>query len=292
MSHRFLLCLALVACGTEGTSDIGADVQDQTASETLPLREVSGLAGHDGRFVAVGDRSTKVVTFRLDGRTLRDVKEHKPLDSAGNSGSQFEAVAFDGKGNAVVLSEAGDVFVLDGDFDHLREHTKLDWQSVNPLVDGRVDINSLGEGVIVISKDHLLVALEKSPSAIVEFGPKDDDPRGYSSGDRSSSEFDPPKELVALKAWKVEDEHAPDLSELTIGPDGALWGLSQQGNAIVRFEGTLKPSEERATVKEHVKLPSKIEGAEGLAFDGKRPIVARDRSSNDSKNVYILDPIQ
>lgn len=283
--------LACAACGIAGSDGEATDSQDQTSSESLPLREISGVATRDGRFVAVGDRSSKLISFRIDGSKVKDVEEHDPLDASGNSGSQFEAVAFDGKGNVVVLSESGDVFVLDEDLDDKRDDTKLDWQSVNSLVDGRVDINSLGEGVVVISKDHLLVALEKSPTAIVEFGPKGDNPKGFSSGDRNSSEFSPPKELVALKAWKVEDDHAPDLSELTIGPDGALWGLSQQSNEIVRFEGTLKPSEERASVKDHVKLPSKIKGAEGLAFDGKRPIVARDRSSDDSTNLYILDAL-
>jgi uncharacterized protein YjiK len=283
--------LACAACGTSGSDGEATDTQDQTSSESLPLREISGLASRDGRFVAVGDRSSKLLSFELDGSKVKDVKEHSPLDAAGNSGSQLEAVAFDGKGNIVALSESGDVFVIDEDGEHERDKTTLDWQSVNSLVDGRVDINSLGEGVIVLSKDHLLVALEKSPTAIVEFGPKGDDPRGYSSGDRNTSEFDPPKELVALKAWKVDDDHAPDLSELTIGPDGALWGLSQQSNEIVRFEGTLKPSEERASVKDHVSLPSKIKGAEGLTFDGKRPIIARDRSSNDSTNLYILEAL-
>ena len=45
-------------------------------------------------------------------------------------------------------------------------------------------------------------------------------------------------------------------------------------------------------MKDHFKLPSKIDGAEGLCFDGKRPIVARDRSSNDSTNLYILEALQ
>jgi hypothetical protein len=60
----------------------------------------------------------------------------------------------------------------------------------------------------------------------------------------------------------------------------------------VRFEGTLKPSEKRASVKNHTKLSSRIQGAEGLAFDGTRPVVARDRASRDSTNLYILDSVR
>ena len=224
-----------------------------------------------------------------DGK-LSGVAEHTPLPEAGSGGSQYEAVAFDGKGNVVVMAETGAIAVLDADCAKVIASSTIDWTSANPLVDGQVEDNSLGEGLVVLDETHVLVALEKRPSAIVELGPKGDAPRGFSPGARASSAFSPPSELVALAAWKVDDAHAPDLSELTIGPDGALWALSQQGNTIVRFERTLRPGEARARVTDHVNLPSDLEGVEGLAFDGDRPVVARDRSAT-KKNVFVLDPI-
>jgi uncharacterized protein YjiK len=287
---RTALLVLCAACGGSGADAIGGDSQDQTAGETLPLREVSGLAMRDGRFVAVGDRSSTVVTFALKDGKLAGVAEHTPLPEAGSGGSQYEAVAFDGKGNVVVMAETGAIAVLDADCAKVIASSTIDWTSANPLVDGRVEDNSLGEGLVVLDETHVLVALEKRPSAIVELGPKGDAPRGFSPGARASSAFSPPSELVALAAWKVDDAHAPDLSELTIGPDGALWALSQQGNTIVRFERTLRPGEARARVTDHVNLPSDLEGVEGLAFDGDRPVVARDRSAT-KKNVFVLDPI-
>lgn len=284
------VAVASAACGGASSDPIGEGTQDQRAGETLPLREVSGLAVHDHRFVAVGDRSSNVVTFRLDGGKLADVATHTPLPKPGSSGSQYEAVAFDGAGNVVVLSEKGKVAVLDAECEHEVASSEIDWMSVNPLVDGRVELNSLGEGIVVIDATHALVAIEKSPSAIVELGPRGDAPRGYAPGSKKAVAFAPPAELVALAAWRIDDANVPDLSELTIGPDGALWGLSQQGKTIVRFERTLRPDEERASVKDHLRIPPEIDGAEGLAFDGATPIVARDRSAT-KKNLFVLDPI-
>ncbi len=279
-----------VACGSGPSDEIGTGTEDQTAGGTLPLLEVSGLAVRDHRFVAVGDRSSQVVTFRLKDGKLDDVVTHTPLPKAGDGGSQYEAVAFDGKGNVVVMSETGKLAVLDADCEKEIASSEIDWTSADPLVDGHVEQNSLGEGMVILDASHVLVALEKSPSAIVEFGPRGDAPRGYDPTAPRTAAFAPPAELVALAAWKVEDDAAPDLSELTIGPDGALWSISQQGKTILRFERTLRPFEERASVKAHVPIPGDLEGAEGLAFDGDTPVVARDRSST-KKNVFVLAPI-
>jgi uncharacterized protein YjiK len=282
--------VALVAC-SGANDDVAADTQDQTSAQSLPLREVSGLANHDGTFVAIGDRSSTVVTFRWKNDAISDVQKHTPLPRAGGSGSQYEAVTFDGAGNVVVLSETGKILALSSDLAKETAEAELDWISVNPLVDGHVNVNSLGEGLVVLDATHVLVALEKSPTAIVEFGPSGEEPTGFIAGTARKAAFAPPSKLVALKAWRVDDANAPDLSELTIGPDGALWALSQQGNTLLRFEKNLRPDEDRASVKEHRRLPSEIVGAEGLTFDGTRPLVARDRSSDSKKNLYALDPI-
>jgi len=294
MLRRAACLVIVIACGACGAdaSDAGSASQDSTSTETLPLHEVSGLVNAGDHFVAIGDRTTRVITFRLDGDKVVGVEKHDPLPRASSeTGSQFEAVTIDGKGHVVVLSETGKVIVLDSKCETVLSKSSMDWQSVNSLVDGRIEVNSLGEGAVVLSKDHLLVALEKHPTALVEFGPSGSDPIGFIAGTKLTASFSPPDDLVALHVWKVDDNDAPDISELTVGPDGALWALTQQGNGILRFERNLHPTEEKASVKDHHDLPDKIKGAEGLAFDGMNPVVARDRSA-ESKNVFILDPIQ
>jgi uncharacterized protein YjiK len=291
MRLRFVALTALflgcASSGSDATQDDAALKEQSNA--TLPLREVSGLAGRAGHFVAVGDRSSTVVTFRMHNGDITDAVKHNALPEAGKNGSQYEAVTYDAKGNIVVLSERGEIIVLAANADFEESTSELDWDSVNAFVDGHVNSNSLGEGLVVLSNSHILVALEKSPSALVEFGPKGDAAIGF-PGSTSTAAFAPGKTLVALTAWKVEDKDAADLSEISVGPDGALWALSQQSEKIVRFERTLRPSEERASVKASYSLPSSIVGAEGLVFDGNKPMVARDRSAK-SKNLFVLDPI-
>ncbi|HVH44770.1 MAG TPA: SdiA-regulated domain-containing protein [Labilithrix sp.] len=284
------LVLAFVGCAPSDQG-LGQESEDQRSGATLPLREVSGLAVKGQRFVAVGDRSSTVVTFRLAGGAPADVRAHAPLPKAGRKGSQYEAVSFDGAGNVVVLSERGELFTLSADLEREEASSQLDWDSASERLGARLDDNSLGEGLVVLEGGHVLVALEKNPSAIVEFGPSGEAATGYAPGSVSTNAVSLPPTLVALAAWKIEDRHAPDVSELTVGPDGALWALSQQAKTLVRFERVLRPDESRASVKEHVALPSQFEGAEGLAFDGSRPVVARDRSATSKSNLYVLDPI-
>jgi uncharacterized protein YjiK len=284
-----------VGCASSGNGTEADDsARVDAANGTLPIREVSGLAGRAGRYFAIGDRSSTVVTFRLGGDagvTLTDVVKHNPAPAPGKKGSQYEAVTLDGKGNVVVLSELGEVIVLGADCDRETASTQLDWSSVNPLVHGHVDDNSLGEGMVILSSGHILVALEKSPTALIEFGPAGEAALGFpTSSAVLGAAFAPAEQLVALHAWEIDDSHLPDLSEISVGPDGALWGLSQEGGNIVRFERTLGPDEARASVKDHYALPSEIVGAEGLVFEGTRPVVARDRSAK-SKNLFILDAL-
>lgn len=286
-----LLALAILGAACASTSDDAAVDSQDLRGATIPLREVSGLARRGDTFVAIGDRSTALVTFQLDGSKLANVVTHRPLPKAGADGSQFEAVAFDGRGGVVALAETGNLTILDEACENVVGSTDLDWKTAEEMLGVDLDANSLGEGLVVLDASHVLVALEKSPSALVEFGPAGDAPRGFvPDAMAAETAFEPPAKLVALASFRIEDSATPDLSEITVGPDGALWGLSQQGKAIVRFERTLKPTESRATVKRVVPIPGSLVGAEGLSFAGDRPVVARDRSA-EKQNLFVLDPI-
>lgn len=287
-----VLVLAAAACGTvEG--DVGGAGQAQREGGVIPLKEVSGLAKMGDRFVAVGDRTTAIVSFRMKDGVPTDAKQHKPLPKAGKKGSQYEAVDVDGAGHAVVLSEAGDVVVLSADLEREEASATLNWDTAIELLGGApLEKNSGAEGMVVLDDGHMLVALEKAPSAIIEFGPKGAEAKGFMAGTtRATKAFTPPAELVALKVWKIQDARIPDVSDLEIGPDGALWAVTQQGNRLVRFEKQMDVDENKANAREYIELPAQISGAEGLAFDGTRPLVARDRAADTKRNLYVLDPI-
>jgi uncharacterized protein YjiK len=287
-----LLVLGAVACGS-ADHEIGSGSQDQTMTGSIPLREVSGLAMLDGRFVAIGDHSTTVVTFRLEDGVPVDVETHKPIPKAGKKGSQYEAVAIDGSGNIIVMSEQGDIVVLSDDCEREDATGSLDWDSAAKILGVKLEPNSMGEGLLMLDGGHMLVALEKRPAAIVEFGPKGDAPFGFYPGMRSTTMFEPPSEpLVALKVWPVDDDkNAPDISDLSLGPDGALWALSQEANKLLRFERILKPDESKASVRFSMPLPGEISGAEGLEFVGATPVIGRDRPGASKTNIYVLKAV-
>jgi hypothetical protein len=298
-----LLTLSLAAgvagCSEDAGSATSADEiksqprRDVVSRMALPLLEVSGLAARDGRFVAVGDRSSDIISFGLDpaGEAV-DVVVHRTGVATGKSGSQWEAIALDGAGNAAVLSETGELFVFAKDLEGPSATVKIDYQSVNALIDGHVEQNSLGEGLVLLEGGHILVAIEKSPSVLVEMGPAGSAPAGYAPGREVHGRFAPgATTFVALAAWQVKDNGStPDLSDLTVGPTGALFALTQQGRAFVRLEATLRPDEKSAHVKEVFPIDKQLTFAEGLVFRGLSPVVGRDRD-HDAKNVYVLSPI-
>lgn len=297
----FIAFVAFVAgCSASADSVTSSDDElkehsrrDVVAKASLPLLEVSGLAGRDGRFVAVGDRSADIVSFALDAEGVAfDVVKHHTDVKTGKAGSQWEAVALDGAGNAAVLSETGELFVFDKNLEHASATVTIDYESVNPLVGGHVEKNSLGEGLVLLEGGHILVAIEKSPTVIVEMGPAGERPEGYAPGREVSGRFMPKaKAFVALAAWQVKDGgSAPDVSDLTVGPDGSLFALSQQGKTIVRLEDTLRVDEHSAHVKESFPIDKELTFSEGLVFRGQSPVVSRDRD-HDSKNVYLLSSI-
>lgn len=281
----------VIACaGSSGGDDVDIQSAASTASTVLPLDEVSALGKLGERYVAVGDRTSGIVSFEMHHGRATNIVTHSPLPAAGEGGSQFEAVAFDGSGRVIVVAEQGTVSIVSADFSHEESASMLDWASAARMVGQELEENSLAEGMVLLHETHVLVTLEKQPTALVEFGPEGDEPLGFAPDRALPTKFAPPPRLTALKIWKVDDRHAEDLSELCIGPDGALWAVSQKSNTLLRFERTLRTNEARATIKQHFDLPSSISGAEGLVFDGKSPLIARDRAT-EAKNLYLLDPL-
>jgi uncharacterized protein YjiK len=172
-------------------------------------------------------------------------------------------------------------YVLDGG-----QHAGLDdtW---------RDDPSSRGEGMVLLRDGHVLVLKEKRPAGLLEFGPAGDQPRGLSADTLhiSGREWVAPEgdSLMALAWWPV-DATLADLSDAEIGPDGDLYLLSDQSNAIARLALPLDvdATPEYAQVWA---LDSSITKAEGLTFlpDGAG-LVAVDRSDL-GRNLATLPPV-
>src|SRR6516164_2036551 len=161
----------------------------------VPLREVSGIClgrSDNGRMflIAVGDRAAKIAWFSLSGSEEVRIDWHTK-SIAKLSGSelpkhdpQIEAVCADGGGRVLLLQETpARVELID-----LKALEAV--ASIDLVVEGRDEIarawsdpnGSRGEGVVLLPGGHLLVAKEKKPAALIEFGPPDSSSRGLARG--------------------------------------------------------------------------------------------------------------
>ena len=123
--------------------------------------------------------------------------------------------------------------------------------SIDLAVEGRGEIarawsdpeGSRGEGMVLLPGGHLLVAKEKKPAALIEFGPPNSQSRGLVRGGAlADGERWPIKDgfhrLIALASWlpdKTLAKTCADFSDLEIGPDGCLYLLSDKSSTIARL---------------------------------------------------------
>lgn len=276
----------------------------------VPLREVSGIclrrgAGKRMSLLAIGDHKAKLACLRLpapeegplDWKTTNVAK--LPGSDLPKSDAQIEAVCADGAGRVLLLQESPPRAEL---IDIERERVVA---TIDLSVDGNGDLarswsdpdGSRGEGAVLLAGGHLLVAKEKRPTALVEFGPRGSRPLGWSSKTALGSGASWPVEeghnkFVALACWSADKSLAKacdDFSDLEIGPDGNLYLLSDQSATIVRL-AILSPEGRIAGCTAVWRLDDLNGKPEGLAFDPLgRAVVALD-TRKARNNLVLLEP--
>lgn len=123
------------------------------------------------------------------------------------------------------------------------------------------------------ARGHLLVAKEKKPAVLIEFGPPGSLSRGLA---RRCSLPDGARwpiknghhRFVGLAIWLPEKKLAKscaDFSDLEIGPDGELYLLSDKSSTIARLDD-LSPGSGTAALIETWHLGDLDGKPEGLAF--------------------------
>lgn len=249
-----------------------ADIAD------VPLREVSGLAIQGSRLLAVGDRDPVVFAAELGPWPL----QWHGIDLAAldlpEGGSQFEAIESTGEHTVLVLQEQpARVLHLDLNGPSVIGMSELVVPEGHPLREAWLgDRSSRGESLLALPDGRLLVIKEKDPPAILEFGP-----------------IGEPSLEVVRTWWLGEDTVAalPDISDVTRGPDGRLYVLSDQGSAIGRLPATLPADTDSVDVEAVWRIAGKPAKAEGLVIlaDGT-PLVALDTKS-PRKNLLRLEPL-
>lgn len=279
----------------------------------VPLREVSGIClrrcDRDQMFlVAVGDRAATLALAPVT-RSGAPTLDWRTIDIANLPGSplpakdaQIEAICADGAGRVLLLQETPARAVLvDLDAPPARVVASIDL-----VIEGDSDLAeswndpdcSRGEGAALLADGHLLVAKEKRPTALIEFGPPGSASVGFSARTALAGGAPWPvnpgsQRYVALAVWRPDKMLrvcCDDFSDLEIGPDGELYLLSDKSAAIARLE-PLVPGGGAASLSAEWFLED-LDGAkpEGLSFapDG-RAIVALDKRKRHN-NLVLLEP--
>jgi hypothetical protein len=255
--------------------------------------------------LAIGDRVAKIAWFPQPRSDEGRIDWHT-RNIANLSGSmlpkrdpQIEAVCADGLGRVLLLQETPPRVEL-VDPKALKVVASIDLE-----VEGRSEIarawadpkGSRGEGMVLLRGGHLLVAKEKKPAALIEFGPPQSRSRGLVRGGAlTDGERWPIKKghhrFVALAIWHPDNALAKtcaDFSDLEIGPDGYLYLLSDQSSTIARLDH-LRAGGGTATLLDARRLDDLDGKPEGLAFTAEgRAIVGLD-TRKPRRNLVLLEP--
>ena len=242
---------------------------EPTRIEDVPVPELSGLAMSGTRLLAIGDRKSVLAHAELtDDRlawTVVDLERYR-LD-----GAQFEGIATASDGTILVLRESPPrVHALDLDGERADTIT---------LVAGDMfdESASAGEGLVSLAERRLLVAKEKDPPLLVEFGPTD----GADT-------------LQASSAWNVDG--VKDISDLAVS-GGQLYCLSDQSRKVVVVDLPLDADADRArpTGEWELDVPERDDEPDGkpeglVVTDGGTLIVGLDTESPTANLVWYERP--
>ena len=261
----------------------------------IPLREVSGLERRAGELLAVGDHEPVVFVARLASKPA-----WRGIDLAGlhlpDGGTQFEAIVSTGEGTVLILQEQpARALHVDLTGPALLGTLVLEVPEGHRLRQSWLgDRSSRGESLVLTARGHLLVVKEKDPAAILEFGPPGDEPVGWRRGVDAVAPPPEDAELTVLATWWLGEElgrRLPDISDATVGPDGALYLLSDQGTAIARLPDRLDPAGGTVEADAIWRIAGGPENPEGLVIlDDGTPLVALDTKAPRG-NLLRLAPL-
>jgi hypothetical protein len=179
--------------------------------------------------IAVGDRAAKIAWFSVPRSDEGRIDWHT-RNIANLSGSmlpehdpQIEAVCADGFGRILLLQETPPRVEL------IDPKALKVVASIDLAVEGRDDIaqawsdpkGSRGEGMVLLPGGHLLVAKEKKPAALIEFGPSGSQSRGlvrgggkYARGRRAVADQEGPPPVRRSRSLASRPGASQDLRRL------------------------------------------------------------------------------
>lgn len=277
----------------------------------LDLHEVSGIcerpegAGRARQLLAVGDQTHHILVGDLPAggpggfqrRDLAPLLADAGLRTPGES--QWEGIDTDASGRVFVLREVpGTVLVLDEALERLLHVFPLTVEDDPGEVEAwEADENALGEGLLLLRNGNLFVVKEDKPRQLLEFGPPGARPGGLRDDlpIAHASRFPtPPERRVTfrlLTAWDLGGEameRVGDLSDVTVGPDGRIYLLSDESRCIARLQPTLAPDDRLVEVDRIWPLPDRLHQPEGLVITRDWEVLVAIDHDEPRGNLFLL----
>jgi hypothetical protein len=276
----------------------------------VPAAEVSALAtavvGRGRSLAAVADDTVAVFVSPVGtAATGPEVNDWRTIDLSGvyappEQGSNFEGVALDSSGLAVVLAEyPARLLLVALDEPSTARVIEIDLPSVARAIGERFDeaeFRFLGEGIVLLERGHILVGREKNPMGLIEFSPNGSVPLGlrHDAVLPDPGVFsEPSSSRYGAVAWWPLTSALEDISDIAVHQD-RLYLLSDQSAAIARLPLDDPPLGVALTPELVCELPTtdgkrKDQNPEGLTFIDGVAVVAFDRAEGESNLATIQD---
>ena len=277
---------------------------------SVPLREISGLSRSSQQIFAVGDDEPLLAVLQRVGDVLEmrqtlnftaplwhkyflcpRIHNHICRSLAGVINKQWEGLYYDAATDTIqVLQEStGSIFVFNRAMDQILSRTMLDFFPDRYEKSARTN-NSLGEGFVPLADGRILVAKEKFPAAIIEFGAQGNTAQGYDPRHPPPAKtYEATRTLYPLHYWHLPGSanQRCDLSDVTHDDDGTLYAVSQTCRRIYRF-APLDPRDEQVQVVQSWHINARIKAPEALIVLTPQMFLVAADVKNTRHNLWLL----
>lgn len=284
------------------------------SKEIVPLKEISGMVSFlnagQPELAFIGDaKSTIYIKSEDQDYSFKDklverfsLCQTEEFDECGKAikkmSKNWEGLAIDGQQRFFVLQEhSQSIVVLNRAVDTIEHAIHFNFARAfgDAVAKGarKMKKDTLGEGVILMKRGHILVSKEAFPVALVEFGPEGDTALGLNAesvlAEGEAFQTDAERfhiNLVPLANWVLATHGKCDISDLALDTNRNLLALSEDCLSIQRYP-SLAPGQDAVASETYV-LPGEIKSPEALAVRGNEWLVGSDVANKKQYNFYRL----